>query len=457
MVRVHLDERVRSNRTYKLAYLYALNLLSRMFPYTQFEAISDQPLLIVPWGTGSPLATDQSAELTLVFGNSSLAGSQGRIVTANCLDWAVYIDSSVEANPNECWNPALALLTACYAVARTTQVLLGNSVEQENWGPFSILDFKDGRVDFDWSRRWKLGEAYLAGIGAIGSSFLYSLVAHGCAEGKLVLVDHDRLEASNLGRYTFFDVNDVPMHKTIAAKARLDDLRLPLRIETVEDRFEHYFNEAHNADSQFRVETLISAPDKRATRRAFQRTLPNGMWDASTGPSQVILHTNKFDPTHACTECIYPETPEEHAHDRHVADTLNVDIGRVQSGEPINESDAERIIERYPEHRKEQLMGKAFESIFGILCSTGELRVARGIIHAPFSFVSGLAGVLLYFELVKSSAPDVFRPFQDFNYVQLNPFRQPNPEFRELRASRKGCMCQQEAFRTVYSRIWGGA
>jgi len=455
VVRVQLDERVRSNRTYKLAYLYALNLLSRMFPYTLFESTGDEPLLILPWGSGIPLATDQSAEVSLVFGNSSLGKPQGRVVTANCHDWCVYIDADIKADPNESWNPVLALVTACYAAARCTQVILGGAIEQEEWRPFSILDFKDGRVEFDWSRRWKLMEAHLAGIGAIGSSFLYSLAAHGCAEGKLVLVDHDRVEMSNLGRYTFFDANDEGAYKTIAAKARLDELGLPVRIETVEKRFEQYFNEAYATDSGFRVERLVSAPDKRATRRAFQRTLPRGMWDASTGPNQISLHSNTFDAAYACTECIYPETAEEHAHERHVAETLGVDVARIQSGEPITKADALRIVERYPELREEELVGKAFESLFRNLCSAGELHVASGIVHAPFSFVSGLAGVLLYFELLKSAVPEVFGPFQEYNYFQLNPLRQPNSEFRELRASRKECMCQQEVVRKVYRKVWG--
>jgi hypothetical protein len=455
VVGIELDERVRSNRTYRLAYLYALNLLSRMFPYTKFEPMKHEPLLILPWGTGSPIGTGQSPEVRLVFGNPRFGESQGRVMSANCHDWRVYIGGDIEADPNESWNPVLALVTACYAAAHCTQVLLGSAVEQERWKPFSILDFEDGRVEFDWSKSWELGEAHLAGVGAIGSAFLYSLAAHGCAVGKLVLVDHDRVETSNLGRYTFFDATDEGVYKTIAAKARLGKFGLPIWVETVEKRFEQYFNEAYSADNGFRVERLISAPDKRATRRVFQKTLPRTMWDASTGPSQVSLHSNSFDAAYACAECIYPETPEEHAHERHVAETLNVEVARIQSGDPITQVDAQRIVERYPECEKEQLIGKAFDSVFRELCSAGEIRTARGVVHAPFSFVSGLAGVLLYFELVKSSLPGVFGPFQKYNYFQVNPFRQPNPEFRELRASRKECICQEEVFRKVHRKMWG--
>jgi len=92
--------------------------------------------------------------------------------------------------------------------------------------------------------------------------------------------------------------------------------------------------------------------------------------------------------------------------------------------------------------------------VFRNLCSAGELRVAGEIVHAPFSFVSGLAGVLLYFEFVKSLRPEAFGGFEKCNYFQVNPLRLPNPEFREERPSRSECMCQKEEFRAVYDRLW---
>lgn len=453
VLRVELDERVRTNRTYRLAYLYTLNLLTRMFPYTQFSQEEGEPLLILPWGSGTPLATGAPADQTLVFGRSNAEPEPG-LLMANCHDWSVYIDTPLEVFAAEPWNPVLALVTACYAAARTAQALLGNAIDQEAWRPFSILDFAQGRVDFDWSATLALGEAHLAGVGAIGSALLYALGAHGAAEGKLVLSDHDKVDIGNLGRYTLFDANDVGTYKTRAAKERLLKFGVRVEVEPVEKRFEQHFRETHAEDNSFRVAKLISAPDRRATRRTFQQLLPRALWDASTGPNQVVVHSNQFDPTYACAECIYPETPDEQAHARHVAETLNVEIGRILSGESIGERDAEQIRERYPHLQTKAVVGKDFYSIFGQLCSAGELRTESGGVLAPFSFVSGLAGVLLYFELVKSHFPKVFAPFQEYNYFQVNPMRMPNPEFRELRRSRKDCTCQQEVVRRVYRRIW---
>ncbi len=454
-VRVELDERMRVNPTYKLAYLNALNLISRMFPQVQFEAVADEPLLILPWGSGTPVTAKQDAELTLVFGNAHGSQTGQKTVTANCHGWSVYVDTPIDANPDEPWNPILALVTACHAAARCTQLVLGDSVEGEaHWKPFSILDFSGGRVEFDWSAELSLGEAHLAGIGAIGSGFLYALAAHGRAAGRLVLIDHDRVEISNLGRYTFFDARDEGEFKTAAATKRLQKFGLSLDVIPVEKRFEEYFKEGYDGDRRFRVENLISAPDRRSTRRRFQRFLPRRMWDASTGPNQVVVHSNSFDRALACTECIYPETPDERTRERHIAASLNVELERIESGEPISTEDAKKIVERYPERTADELVGRAFDSVFRNLCSAGELRVAGEIVHAPFSFVSGLAGVLLYFEFVKSLRPEAFGGFEKCNYFQVNPLRLPNPEFREERPSRSECMCQKEEFRAVYDRLW---
>jgi hypothetical protein len=112
---------------------------------------------------------------------------------------------------------------------------------------------------------------------------------------------------------------------------------------------------------------------------------------------------------------------------------LNVPRQRILSDEPITAADAERIEAVYP-HLAGRLVGRSFDSLFKQLCSAGELRVADQGVLAPLPFTSALAGVLLYFVLVKSCRPDMFGP-RAWNYVQLHPGFPPRPELRELRKS----------------------
>jgi hypothetical protein len=112
------------------------------------------------------------------------------------------------------------------------------------------------------------------------------------------------------------------------------------------------------------------------------------------------------------------------------------------------------IAEKYPHLAMEHVLGRAFDSVFRELCSAGQLRDSSATVLAPFPFISGLAGVLLYFEFIQSLRPDIFGPFQTYNYTRLNPLFPPNPECRELRRSRADCSCQQREVRDLFSSLW---
>jgi hypothetical protein len=48
---VSLDPRLRGNRTYRLAFQFAVTLLSRLFPNIRFDDIGLTPYLVLPWGS----------------------------------------------------------------------------------------------------------------------------------------------------------------------------------------------------------------------------------------------------------------------------------------------------------------------------------------------------------------------------------------------------------------------
>lgn len=450
---VSVDAELRNNRTYSLAFLYSVNLLSRIFPSLTFDELPPSKLPILPWTGDKPLRAFGDTELTLHFGKRP---AHKDLVIANCHRWRVLIDSPHSPDAEEEWNPVLALLTACYATGRVCKVLLGDALAgRGSYEPFSILDFDRGEVEFDWSRNAHIGHVTLAGVGAIGSAFLFSLASHGAASGLLSLVDHDFLDGPNLCRYTFFTEREIGTLKVLSAKRRLDFQGMPLEVEQFGQRFETYFDENYYRDPRFRVERLISAPDRRDTRRRFQAKLPRRLWDASTGSSQVVLHHNDYDPRLACLTCIYPETPDENAHLRHVADALNVPLERILSGANITTADANAIHSKYPQLAVEDVLGKEFDSVFRQLCSASEIKAGPSqAVLAPLSFVSAIAGVLLYFEFIKSINPEVFSSFQRYNYSYLDPLSNPNPTFRRLKNRRSDCVCADATYRKVFSNVW---
>jgi molybdopterin/thiamine biosynthesis adenylyltransferase/rhodanese-related sulfurtransferase len=72
------------------------------------------------------------------------------------------------------------------------------------------------------------------GAGGLGSAVLQYLCAAGV--GRLVIVDHDRVEESNLHRQPVYRMSDVGLHKTTAARKALLEMNPEIRIDTVCER-----------------------------------------------------------------------------------------------------------------------------------------------------------------------------------------------------------------------------
>lgn len=449
-VRVTIDPELRENRTFALMFTTAVTLVARLFPNVTFDPLLGSTLTILPWGSGETPAASRDARYRLHV------GTDGGDVNVSCSEWHTAVNAPLAARPSEPFNPVLAIASACYGVAALTKLILGDVVTGQTAFPaFSILDFQGGTASFDWDAALVIPNTHLGGVGAIGSAFLYAVAAHGRVAGDLTIVDHDAVDLPNIGRYVLFDIDDVEMPKVTAAVRSLAGVLPDLRVTPVEQLFETYFDSRVAADPSFRIEHLVSCPDRRSTRREWQSRFPRHVYDASTGPDEVVLHTNDYDPRFACMECVYPHVPEEAAHARHVAETLGIDVDRILSGAAIDERDAEIIVSRYPQLRSRELVGRAFDSIFRDLCAAGKLTIDDQVVLAPFPFTSALAGALLYLEFVKRCVPGVFGSTAAPNYIRLNPLYAPNPDFRLQRAARPECRCRSELFRRTFNKIWG--
>ncbi len=99
---IALDPALRENRTYRLAFAYAVNLLTRLFPATQFDQLEIGNLLNLPWPGVSPLQSAHEPDTILVFGKSAPAAVESRkVVTANCHDWQVIIGKPHDPVPED--------------------------------------------------------------------------------------------------------------------------------------------------------------------------------------------------------------------------------------------------------------------------------------------------------------------------------------------------------------------
>ncbi len=91
-------------------------------------------------------------------------------------------------------------------------------------------------VGLEGQRRLRASSVLIVGAGGLGSPAALYLAAAGV--GRLGLVDHDRVELSNLQRQVLYDTDSVGAPKLASARARLAGLNPHVAVETFEARLE---------------------------------------------------------------------------------------------------------------------------------------------------------------------------------------------------------------------------
>lgn len=102
--------------------------------------------------------------------------------------------------------------------------------------------------------------ALVIGTGGLGGPVLYTLAAAGL--GRIVLIDDDAVETSNLNRQPCFLEQDLGARKAGVAAERLRALAPAAQVESIDERFE-----ARNADALVRsADVVLDGSDNFATK-----------------------------------------------------------------------------------------------------------------------------------------------------------------------------------------------
>lgn len=122
----------------------------------------------------------------------------------------------------------------------------------------------------------------IAGCGGLGSQAALSLVRAGV--GRLILVDSDRVEASNLNRQAYF-LEDLGRPKTAALSARLRAVSPEVGITARDLRLEPADVAPVFAEADLLLEAFDRAEDKRWLIEAWCRAFPDRPVVAASGVS----------------------------------------------------------------------------------------------------------------------------------------------------------------------------
>lgn len=110
--------------------------------------------------------------------------------------------------------------------SRTTSAL--TSLELERYD----RQLRIARLGVEGQRRLKGASVLVAGVGGLGCSSALGLAMAGV--GRLVLVDRDRVELSNLNRQALYSVEDLGRPKAEVAARRLRELNPEVEVEGLE-------------------------------------------------------------------------------------------------------------------------------------------------------------------------------------------------------------------------------
>lgn len=145
------------------------------------------------------------------------------------------------------------------------------------------------------------------GAGGLGSPAALYLAAAGV--GTIGLVDHDRIELSNLQRQILFTTDDIGRGKAVTAQSHLAALNPSLRVVAHEEKLT-----AGNVERLFRdYDVIIDGTDRLATRYLindacvlFDKPLVSAAIHRFEGQALTYLPG-----TSPCYRCLYPDSPED--------------------------------------------------------------------------------------------------------------------------------------------------
>jgi adenylyltransferase/sulfurtransferase len=174
----------------------------------------------------------------------------------------------------------------------------------------------------------------VVGAGGLGSPAALYLAAAGV--GRIGLLDHDRVEVSNLQRQVLFATSEIGKGKAVTAQARLSALNPALQVVAHAEKLV-----AGNVERLFApYDVVIDGTDRLATRYLINdacvllgKPLVSAAIHRFEGQAMTYLPGRS-----PCYRCLYPESPEDLVPDCATAGVLGVlpgVMGSLQATEAI--------------------------------------------------------------------------------------------------------------------------
>jgi hypothetical protein len=481
-VELRAPETAAGSAALRSGFLFAANLLARLYPAVHLLGPE-------PWvSAGRSLtrainprisdAVEGKRVLRLSFG-AGYAPDDDVAVTAD--GWNVSVDS-VDSGAAGPIAPPAAMAAAALGVGEIFRVAFSDVLGSRGRvgtqpAVFNLLTARSERAELPVPSRLSLDSVCLVGAGAIGQAALATW-AECDLEGRLTVIDPERLELSNMQRYVLGRLENVGQRKVdLAARALKPSA---VRVKTFEARWGQ-----DDVSSPMRSVVAV-ALDNSADRIAVAAGLHRVVHNAWTQPLDLGWSRHARFGVEPCLACLYYPThprPSEHeligaALGEHELRVLAYLTSRQPIGAPLPIINVPAGMSAPPEAARWQqasLLADLVES--GVVPSESSQRwqsrsvgdlyqegicggalltsaVNNAEVVVPLAHQSALAGVMLATSVLIDASPELASIRGEGGEWRLDVTRGLPQTARRPRQVTKGCLCQDEDYRAAYDSRW---
>lgn len=460
VVGLHFDDAAASRLEGRHLLDLLVRLLARLYPNLVIsgppyvEELASLARRINPGITLLPAGVPE--DVIVVVGEQAAQGS-ARVIYAGSDGWVAYLSNRQPVMIGRTGNPFGAGVAACLAAANVFRIIFAASLqgEPDDEVEFSVLSLSgDGKGRGSEVGKVNLGEAHLAGVGAVGQACVWALAGVPELTGTLWLVDDERLDLGNLQRYVLSEQGQLDATKVELASAHLrpSDLTvLPHQASWA----------AHAHERGWQLEWVAVALDSAEDRIALQATLPHKLVNAwtQTGDLGVSRHNFLEGP---CLACLYHPRASEKSRSMLVAESIGLadresEVRALLAlGTPLSEAFVRDIAAAtgVPPEQLLPFIDQPLQTFYSQAVCGGMILQAGGqhgfprAAEVPLAFQSAMAGVLLAAELLVQAGDLRPEPIPTVTLMDLT--RPLGKELSQPRAKIEGCICQDQDYVARY-------
>lgn len=458
-----------------------LTLLVRLFPNISATA-GDKPFDLTPLLLLNPeLQPADASQHRIISVRLGPGAVSDKGITVTASGWNVLVDRE-PAQPQPAY-PLAALAAACIAAAEVFRDAFADQLptprRASQPGAFNIITCGPETTQVPPpTQDLDIGPVHLAGAGAVGQACVFALRAT-ASRGRLIVVDPETLDLSNLQRYVISTLDDLGRPKVDIIEEHLAETNLA--VTKVQSRW------GVDPQSGPLRDCVLVALDTAADRLGVAAGLHTIILNAWTQPADLGWTRHQNPPgQQPCLACLYLPDRERPSEDEQIAAALKqhrlrilgylttrIPIGQplpfiTQVAEIVAPEDAEAWLQRPliddlialhivdPADRPRWATLPISRLYQDGVCGDALLRERLGTVQAeftvPLAAQSALAGVMLATTLLATRDPALTAHLSTQIEARVDLLAGLPQELRRPRQPTPGCLCQDALTTDFLSR-----